>query len=314
MATAYHRDQPGAPALITGGGQSGQQIFATFRSILIGCLVAGYEGCPAAGWELIAESSSILVLRNGNHSGYVQFSYSAGQIIVYLSAGYSGPGIGGDGLRSGMAASNAIPQSSYVQYLGHPATGWSLVADANTFIFSFTSLNGAAVELAGAGAGTYSTLTLYVGEDSSGNFVSMGGRGTTSVTSNRFAYGATCLYDPRTGLLAGNAALPYTPNIFGVPVVAASGDETVQLLPTLDLSRIYWGLGNESSFLRGICSDTRLLTKSVSKAMQCIGSAPVTTLTAGLPVVLYDGYSYLPSLRTQYDCGFFLITNNPAFW
>lgn len=65
MATAYHRDQPGAPALVYSTSGSSVAQFTALKTILKTCLVVGYVNKPPAGWELINEGADYIVLRNG---------------------------------------------------------------------------------------------------------------------------------------------------------------------------------------------------------------------------------------------------------
>lgn len=318
MTRVYHRDQAGAPSL-TAGTTSGLG-FAAFKEVLKACLIYGYGSQPAAGWELVFESTDRLALRNGTHTGYVGFYHSADRIWLSVSetfTGFASSLISGDGVKSGTAASNATSHRLYPRYLvyGANAYAWSVIADAKTFVLnwqnggSFTS----AIELITADSGTQS-LALYVGEDSAGNFIAVGGENTTNSSSNvgYFDYqGFTPLRDPSTGLLVGSGALVVaTPGLENAPPV----NSKVSALAQAPLSRALWVAGGvQGGYLRGVVLCPVIARLYPSHAAQSLGfSGALTSRNANTSLALGDAYSYFVS--PGYYSSTRLITDNPEFW
>lgn len=90
MATVYHRDDAGAPTFAFSTDRSNIAHFTALKTILKACLVFGYGGRPAAGWELIAEGARYIVLRNGPASGYVCLTSVSEYVTVHLAATFTG--------------------------------------------------------------------------------------------------------------------------------------------------------------------------------------------------------------------------------
>lgn len=324
MARVYHRDQAGAPALVYNTSATDVAHFTAFKTVLKACLVDGYGSIPAAGWELVLESSSGIVLRNGSHRGYVHFTYSAGVLTIYLSASYLGIG-SGDGIKTGVAANNATPHKfSLYGLVGYSASStWAMVADERTFILlPFSKQSSAPAEVIGSEPASYSPGTMYVGEDATGNFVACGGLNstTTSVTgvSHRFgASGFTSLYYPSSGLLVDTGSITVRSNVLST--VTEVDSSYVTPLPEVVLSKLGclyndpnsgWAWGD----LRGICADVRLLDRYVSSGARALGGPVITTRNTNTPLDLGDGYAYLVCPKYSNQAPFFLATNNPEFW
>lgn len=190
MANVYHRDDEGG-LVLTYSVTAGLNGWQAFKTILKACLVSGYGSKAPAGWELIGEGTNYLVLRNGSHSGYVCFTqHSTGHATVYLAetyTGMSGDVMTGDGLKTGLSASNGIPHRFIAANIATYAatTSWYMVADAKSFILQCTSNGTTASAPSISVTGMAHTPGLYVGEDSAGNFIAMGCENTTSTSSVR---------------------------------------------------------------------------------------------------------------------------------
>ena len=323
MATAYHRDQVGAPALVYSGAPNVVAHFTALKAILKACLISGYGALPAAGWELIAEGTNYIVLRPGSHSGYVCLTWVSGGVVrVYLSetyTGMSGDVMVGDGLKTGLAASNALPQVISATRLASASaiSCWTLVADARTFVLSMvgdtTNLELAVLSNTG--------FTLFAGEDSEGNLLALGGNGHTSTNPTSAASfftstaGMTALKNPATGLLVGAGALDaITPGLARTSTVGQFSQ--IIPLPTAQLLAPRWfGGGAEGGFLRGVAGVPELaFSAAVSQAAQSLGRVgPMTIRDANTPIDLADGHTYFARIAHS-SSDFFLLTDNPAFW
>lgn len=325
MATAYHRDQAGAPALSYTANQYDVAHFTAFKTILKACLVTGYGSFPAAGWSLVAEGSDYLVLRNGSASGYVCFSWLGGQTTVYLAetyTGMSGRVMTGDGLKSGAAANNASPQRINATALAYAANSstWSLVADDKSFVLALScAINTSAVELGSSSVNANAPLTLYVGEDSLGHFIAVGGinSSSTAPTLSMAVFdggGFTALKNPATGLLVatGSLAIELPGFVSTAAVYTFSG---VILLAEIALCPAVWnGGGVYAGRLRGVCWSPVLARHYSSKAANCLGYVgTMTTRTANTPINLGDTYNYFMAPLMNWTTTF-MLTNNPDFW
>ncbi|PKQ40344.1 hypothetical protein CXP40_16345 [Pseudomonas sp. YY-1] len=323
MARVYHRDQVGAPALTY--SSSGQASFNAIKTILTACLVSGFGGLPSAGWELIAEGADHIVLRNGVHSGYVCFTFSSQSVRVYLAetfSGVSGGVIQGDGVKTGNAAASSLPQVAITMwsFAFTTASSWVAIADDRTFIFAVAgdsvatdrSLNGAGLD--------YGCFTFYVGEDSSGNFISVGGGASTAVAGAippRFSGqgGFTALKDPSSGLLVGANALPIiTPGL----ALTVQTVGVVQPLDSVSLVAASWVAGSPSVVagrLRGVAVCPELYPVTLpAYAARCLGHpVDLTVRTANTPIDLGDGHAYFARMGS-WSVPFWLLTDNPEFW
>lgn len=325
MATVYHRDDAGAPTYPMGSVVfSNTMHFEAVRTILKACLVGGYGAKLAAGWTLVAESTNYIVLRNGSLTGYVCLTWQgvgSGYIDVYLAetfTGMSGNYMTGDGLKSGIAASNATPQRIMLGPFVYNTNvhTWTLIADSRSFVVNLSTVQATSPpEITGAAsaASTQSSM-LYVGEDSAGNFIATGGQNITSTSPvNYFGLGGgTALKDPRTGLLVGAGSLPDFV-VFSSQVTQAR-TEIVPILKT-SLSRSIWGFnGGLGGYLRGVALPVDVFAHFTSKAAQSLGLATVlTSRNLNTPIDLGDGFTYFAT-SFNYQSAFRLLTNNPEFW
>lgn len=335
MATVYHRDQPGAPALAYPVGLNSIAQFNTFKTILKACLVDGYGTIPAAGWNLVGEGTNYLVLGNG--TGHVCFTWdNNGLQTIYLAQTFLGvvnDVMQGDGLCSGVSASRAIPQriDSYCLQYQTTASTWHMMADSKTFILVIASAQGSSNnEVTPDYVYNYTSATIYVGDDSEGNFIAVGGRnqagGTGSGVSNYFSgsgksganFGFTSLVNPATGLLVGDGSISV--ELLGVSPAALVATDVqpatmTAAIPEVSLFGISWvGNGSPAGRLRGLAVPAQLIfSRSVSSAMQCMGNPLTRIREASLSADLNDGYTYLPRIVGGYST-FFLLTDNPGFW
>lgn len=323
MATVYHRDQLGAPTLTYSTAVGSVAQFAALKTILKSCLVSGYGSEAAAGWELISEGDNNLVLRSGSRSGYVCFSHLNGTITVYLAETYTGMNgdvMQGGGLKSGTGAGNTPPHRiSCYQIVYHPnTTTWSMVADAKTFILSFASVGSSNAASFDSGHSSFVNATLYVGEDSSGNFIAVGGHNTTATAATGIAsffdasVGFTALRNPATGLLVDSGSLAASS-----PGLASSSiqEPIAVVLPEVELFHVAWiGAGVVAGKLRGIAMPGSLTRCQLGWAAKALGF-PVNLNTRNIsnPLSLGDGCNYLVSAK-YHQSMFFLLTDNPEFW
>ncbi|WP_146173225.1 hypothetical protein [Ectopseudomonas oleovorans] len=320
MATVYHRDQTGAPALVYNSALTSDAHFTAFKDILKACLVTGYGLLPGAGWTVVGEASNFLALTNGPGSGYVHFYLQSSALVtVYLSASYTGP-LAGAGLKSGTASDSSVPHRYPLASLVGASSGstWALIADSKTFIFIPSP--GTSDVAWGPTAGlSYQPGPLYVGDDSNGNFIACGGQNLANASYNTVsgffgAAGFTSLYNPSTGLLVGSAALSIDTNV--LTASAQYADTTsAAVLPSAILCELSWQCVGVWGMLRGLCADVRLLRKNPYASVICLGvPAGISSRSANTLIPLGDGHSYLPTVRYGGHAPFFLATTNPRFW
>lgn len=320
MATAYHRDQAGAPALVYSSSTGNIAHFTALKTVLKACLVTGYGVYPAAGWSLISEGVNHIVLRNGTLSGYLCLSNNSGAVNVYLSetyTGMSGDVMTGDGRKTGVAAGETIPQGFSARLLAHSSdnSSWVVVADTRTFVISIAgdSSNGELTDISFRG------FTLYAGEDSVGNFLSVGGVNTASLSVNSglgyfsSSRGFTALKHPGTGFLAGSTAIdvliPLAFRDFNIVFTKLAKLENAQL------ARMFWLGGSAlAGSLRGVAAVPELASSaSTSQSAQWLGrNTPQNIRDLNTPIDLGDGRQYFSAVTHLGSC--FLLTDNPAFW
>lgn len=328
MARVYHRDQPGAPAGYSNAAYSVAQ-FENFREVIKACLVVGYDTTPAAGWELIAEGTNHIVLRNGTHSGYVCLTWRGNGILqVYVADTFDGVDasgvILGAGVKTGTAANNSTAHVIGLTYFAYHVntSSWYIVADEKTFIFSWVT---------NASAGSMNNIvpvnypyTIYVGEDTSGNFIFVGGERTTSYSYGspvgKFGSngGLTSLRNPSTGLLVDTGSLSF--KIAGVSTAVGSSvpsdnDTSISLFGRLTLGRASWYVPDYfCGQFRGIAVSPELFVlrygDSASIALSGLG---MNVREAARIFDLGDGYNYF--LRSgSWVNSMFLVTDNPRYW
>lgn len=327
MATFYSKADAGAPAISYVASAYHRAGFDALKLILKACLVYGYGSKPAAGWELINEDTNFLVLRNGSHSGYVCLTMTVtANVTFYLAETYlgmSGDVMLGDGLKTGVAASNTIPQRMGLWCPAYSSAGscWYVAADEKTFILQLAGGNGSPRDL--TVSSTQLCNLLYVGEDSTGNFISVGGYNiaSTSVGSavDYFNHtGMTILKRPSTGFLIGSgSAAPETPSLY---TGWQAADASILKLNTVPLCRPVWGEpsvapGLVAGELRGLVQVPALMQKFASAAAQSLGFPTVmNTLNLNTPLDLGDGQLYVMAGAYANNSLGRLVTMNPEFW
>jgi hypothetical protein len=322
MAIAYHRDQAGAPALVYNTLANNIAHFTSLKTILKGCLVSGYGAHPAAGWWLIAEGDSHLVLRNGTQTGYVGLSFSAGVVTVHVSetfTGVTGGILQGDGQKSGTAAGNTVPQRLGIKWVASASTAstWMVVADERTFSLTcITNVDGTPwVPVLGA-AGS-ANFMLHAGEDSAGNFIALGGTNTTagavdSQIDGFSAEGFTSLRNPSTGLLVGGTSLAVsTPGL----TTTLRVDSAALMLPEVDIVRPCWlGAGAWAGYLRGLVMPGMLgvyLPGMVANSLGFVGQ--YNSRTANTPLSLGGTWAYFVPVYHPRSTAL-LMTDDPEYW
>lgn len=285
----------------------------------------GYGAKAAAGWELITEGPGYLVLRNGTHSGYVCFTFTEDYSVrIYLAETYTGMDgyvMAGDGLKSGTAAGVTVPQRLILSFMwsSDATASWYVIADESAFYFASGGGYSALEEGVAANTNTRTWKALYVGEDTFGNFISVGGSNAQTdsyyVTNYFSARGFTALKDPNTGLLIGSDIL--TP---AVPVLAESGAGrgSLGVLPdAVHLCPVSWGKSGAlvAGALKGVVACPDLLRVAPSHAAQGLGlSGPLTTRTLNSTLNLGDGHAYFMGFSSAYDGPLFMTTDHPEFW
>lgn len=323
MATAYHNGQPGAPTWSTTVTAGAASAFAYLSAILKGCLVTGYVGRPAAGWELIAESSTYLVLRNGTHSGYICISVSDSSYLdVHLADtfdGMAGNVMAGAGLRSG---SGGVKQNFYTDYLAYPGglSSWFIVADSSTFILAAVGGH-TNIILNRAWTGTTQLVSLYAGEDKAGNFLCLGGenRRQTALSGAISLLGHTVLKDVATGLLLGSSAgygiaLPELAQ--GASISSTNFSDNPIQVGRVPLCESTWVASGRLNLLKGFAHSPALMGLSTTAFAETLGApAPIMLNNINTTLDLGDAYTYfaLPRKSSSYF-GQPVVTDNPVFW
>lgn len=321
MARYYHRDQPGSPELTYGSSSSLDWL--AFVRVLKSCLVHGYGAQAPAGWELMEEGANYLVLRNGSRSGYLCFYENSRVVTISIAetfAGVSGGVIQGDGSKSGVGSGSAVPQRLSIYRFAYSSEGssWYLLGDERSFVLATSAPGGgSSQELAGATGYGYSMSFSYFGEDSEGNFISVGGYNTaaTSVTSigSNWPGGFTALRDPQTGLLVDSGSISY--GIPGCHAGSFNSSELGPVLPSAHLVPLAWTSGNAVSRLRGVLIDPRILFSHCSHGAQMLGyTGPLMSREAHTPIDLGDNNIYVVAPRYRGDGSLLLATDNPEFW
>jgi|GEM_PF-774891 len=332
MARVYHRDQAGAPALTYSTATTVVQ-FEAFKAILKAALVDGYGSVPAAGWELIYESTTSLILRPGTHSGYVCFvseSSAPTVVTVWLAATFEGVDasgkIIGDGVRSGVAANSSAPQRYSVRALvyNQASTTWAIVADESAFVLSPSGIGSTTAQgVTGSAGYAYDAVApLYCGDDSAGDLICVGGSNTASFTANLNlagfgSSGFTALQFPDTGLLVDTASI--TVSMPGTRVASTGYTQYGELLagsvlPDVALAPLIWVSSGVARKLKGLAVDPRLLHEYTSTVSQALGGPALTTRTMNTVLDLGDGHDYLVGRAYYYHAISVLLTTNPEFW
>lgn len=323
MVRHYSKNDPGLPfMLVQGGGLTG---FQNLKKILLACLVTGYGTKAAAGWSLVAEGPAYLVLSNGPKSGYIGLTFQ-GATRVYLAQtflGMSGNFMTGEGLKTGFSANNSLIQAIgiYYPFQALAATEWSVLADAKTFTIACNGMSSHPTAL--EEQSQYTCMSLYAGEDSAGNFISVGGQSLSDPYDTSAAdlfdhRGMTCLKDPSTGLLVGTSG-----SLSGVvvPGLLLSLGQVVRpaigcFPEEIELSRAYWGKHSSLAvgYLRGVALPSTPAMPCAS-AHAAFGRVGLKTNQAHIPFDLGDGFTYiLPHMSSMGISSTRFLTTNPRFW
>ncbi len=337
MATYYYSEDGGAPTL-TYGTAAGVHRFTNFKLILKACLVTGFGARPAAGWTLIDEGDQFIVLRNAS-GGYVtfvcyyQFDSSIANYYnysrVYLHASYSGMVGGvpvGDGVVSGIAAGNSAPQHFGILYGFHYAatSRWAVFADATTCILMLVGTASLSPEVqtgsAFEGGQSAPSMTVYFGDDDSGNLIAVGGRATlpssgTAVFPRFDGAALTALRNPATGLLVGAGGV--AAEVVGVASPGTVNRLDIHSRTVLDLAVVRWVCaGALQGALRGFGVDPALAGHYATAIKNSIDATAInhTVQQILVPSVLPDGFRYQPLLALPNDRKAVVVTDNPEFW
>jgi len=330
MARVYHRDQAGAPALTYSTSVTVVQ-FEAFKAILKAALVDGYGSVPAAGWELIYESTTSLILRPGTHSGYVCFvpeSSTPTVVTVWLAATFEGVDasgkIIGDGVRSGVAANSSVPQRISVRGLvyNQASSTWAMVADESAFVFSPSGISSATVqEVTGSVGAAYDAVNLLCcGDDSEGDLICVGGTNHASPSASTplagfGSSGFTALKFPDTGLLVDTASITIAmPGTQPNQLSAYSEWPAGGVLSEVALTPLIWMSSGVVRRLPGLAVDSRLLYVYNSPFSQALGGPVLTTRTMNTVLDLGDGHDYLVGRAYYSQAITALLTTNPEFW
>ena len=315
MPTVYHRDQTGAPtyAFSTSSGNAAQ--FNALKTILKACLVTGYGSQSPAGWELIAEGDLYLVMRNGTHSGYVCLSKPSAtstDVEIWLAETFTGVvsnRMTGVGLKSGTAALNANRQTLNIHNIAYSSalSSWYLVADERAFCFQ-----GGGGDSAYSGSGSQARSPLYVGEDSEGWFISVGGNNGSS-QAYFDAAGFTALRYPGTGLLVDSEAI--TIRIPALSLAGSSNQTLAYQLSEVDMGRVRWAGNNvEAGYLLGVAVSPQLSSVTVGDAATALGFVgTLNSRSFNTPLDIGDGATWFVGIQ-QYSSATRFVTDHPGFW
>lgn len=346
MARFYTKADAGAPALYYASNNAVDvRIFGNFKEILKACLVSGYgsgSGAkPAAGWALIHEEDRSLTLQNAS-GRYVTLTSDAVFIgtasvhndrhfRVYLHNTFTGLSGGvplGEGVVSGVAPNSGTPHTASLNYFGYYTNTsiWTVLADENSFYLctfgsSINALTSTNITNANMDSNRQEGQTLYVGDDSRGNFIAAGGMlGTpanaTVPSAATFDHAAiTTLRNPHTGLLIDTGGAPNT-GVLGLFQSSNRGGLQPYPRDQFSLNPIEWVCGNKvAGALRGGFIDIPSVHVRAVAAIQAWfgGGETVTGLDWLTPVELEDGYRYMLA-PSNYTGKLAIITDNPALW
>lgn len=320
MATVYHREQAGFPGYADGVDLPG---FTALKTILKACLVTGYGAKPAAGWELVAEGTYHIVLRNGSHTGYLSLTRTSSSHVCTVHVmetftSHNGTVPAGSGLKTGIAANNAVPHKFQTYYLANPTSGsahgnsWFMVADNKTF--NLCMLGGYSTPVNWTSG--WDTLHLYAGEDSAGNFVAVGGEAATgnSPYSLFDERGMTALKNPATGLLVDTGSI--APYIFAPKFYGQISDMLLAAPPVdrVEVAKCRWGAsGAYAGALRGCALAPSINGLAPNAACGLLGREVYTYRNAHVPFPSTDGRSwYLAPASNRSAIA--IVTDAPEFW
>ena len=347
MARFYTKADAGAPALYYASNNAVDvRVFGNVKGILKACLVNGYGSGggakPAAGWSLIHEEDRSLTLQNTS-GRYVTLTSDAVFIgtasvhndrhyRVYLHNTFTGLSGGvplGEGVVSGVAPNSGTPHTASLNYFGYytSTSFWAVLADENSFYLctfgpSTSTLTSSNITNFSMDANARDGQTLYVGDDSRGNFIAAGGLLGTPGNGNipstaTFDHAAiTTLHNPHTGLLIDTGGAPDNTSVLGLYQSAARGGLQPYPRDWFSLNPIEWVCGNKvAGALRGGFIDLPSTHVRAFAAIQAwFGGGETVTGEGWLtPVELADGYSYMLA-PSNYTGKLAIITDNPALW
>jgi subtilisin family serine protease len=335
MAIVYKHDDAGAPAYsFTVIGNSVLN-FTALKAVLRACLVDGYGSKAAAGWWLIDEGDYHIVLQPSTASGVFILHRAATSELAtaYVAANFQGLDASGlptgDGLKTGVAANNSTPQRIGTSFFARNANfhSWAVIADSKTFILNQGCYVNNFVFESGSTATDQACVALYAGEDSEGNFISVGGNNSVQGTAHSshaqatFGHGGiSTLTYPSTGLLVGSGAAVVWMPLGAMRSQAPPNRQTPSPLPDLTeakLCKVPWfEAGIQAGYLRGVCvipEDYDLFPAQLAQALGRSSTEGVTVSNAHQSLGFGDAYQYLPGLQSFYSRSR-LITDNPDFW
>lgn len=346
MARFYQSTDAGAPVLDIPASAGAVDIrrFGCLKQILKAALVNGYgsggSAKPAAGWALIQEGDRTITLRNASGS-YVTFSsfylfmspvnYSGDMYYrIYLHNTFTGIVNGvpqGEGVVTGTAAGNSVPHycGSTYQFQYANTALWTMLADDRSFWFmhhcnpygNFTNVN---VQDSSLATGSWNNC-FYVGDDSQGSFIAVGGQLTSAVNAITAPYfdhqAITTLRNPHTGLLIDTGGAPATTQVVSLFSISVSTGATVFYKDVMNMCPIEWACASKyAGNLRGGFLDVmsghsrgdiiyRALIQDVS---------PVRATHIMTPSLMADGYSYLVPMSQTNQGRRCVISDNPDLW
>lgn len=334
MAIVYKYSDPGVPGYSFSTDNGSQLHFAALKVVLKACLVSGYGSKQPAGWELISEGTDWLTLRNGSHSGYFHLAYysngSSSRVDIYVAASFAGvsspPQMSGVGVVSGNVFNSSAPQRLLVTWLANNPSyhAWTLIADERSFVLSWTGNNSGVVFPPSYLA---TQISLYAGETTRGDFISVGGtnQASTGSVSARFdTDGVSWLSDPESGLLVSSFT---SGSVISHSELLMGASERVGHLPSPAQSlvpvAIFGAMGAGSGALayagelRGCCVLPAYSGIWCAQLLQMLSPGSVGNYSGvmeQLPGAFADtGYEfYVRYNRALSRSG--LITNHPDYW
>lgn len=334
MATVYKHNDAGAPTYLFSTSTTSPLHFTALKVILKACLVYGYGSKPPAGWDLLDEGDTYLVLRPATASGVLilQMTFAASIMTVSVAANYLGLVGGaptGDGLKTGVAANNAAPQRLSLGYFAYNSNfhSWSLIADDRTFVLNQGGYVNDYSYIESSSATDMSCLPLYAGEDTNGNFIAVGGNNSAAASSfssdapATFGIGGvSALKYPATGLLIGNGSA----NIWmplgrarNQPLPSKITPSPIPMYTNAQLCMVPWfESGVQGGYLRGVSilpDPADFYPGQMAQALGRSAGVGVKVSNAHLSLDLGDEYQYIPSQQSYYSYPR-IITDNPGFW
>ena len=165
--------------------------------------------------------------------------------------------------------------------------------------------------------------TIYVGEDTEGNFIAVGGQRSNAAGAAEVCFfssgcGFTSLRDPSTGLLVDTGAISF--KIAGISSPASNTlpndtDTAISLFSRLTLGRASWYVPNYyCGQFRGIAVSPELFAlRRGDSASIALSGEGMRLRQAARIFNLGDGYNYFLRTGAVYN-SMFLVTDNPGYW